>query len=143
MSKPPPPPASAAAKSQVEAFGQAFDAAVSRADSIVVDGGGTPTRVEPSDSEQVFANDLELRGVYTGPYTTVEHAAPNEAHLTAPRLKTLETATVPSSQALGGGPPVHHSAHDSSRGSNSAVMAVLALTVIGLAVAFAMKSGLI
>ena len=144
MSKPPPPPPSAAAKSQVEAFGQAFDAAVSRADNVVVDGDGMPTRVEPSDSEQVYANDLELRGVYTGPYNTVEDAPPSLGHLTAPRLKTLETAAVPGPHVSGASPaPGPAPAPRAAGGSNAAVIGVLALAVIGVGLAFAVKFGVL
>ena len=100
--------------------------------------------MEPSDSEQVFANDLELRGVYTGPYNAVDgvdEVGPNFAHLPAPRLKTMETATVPGPEALGG-PPVHVSPSDSG-GSTKGIIAVLALTVLGLGIAFAIKLGVI
>lgn len=139
MANPPPPPPSNAAKSQVEAFGDAFDAAVSRMDGNVYDGDGVPTKVEPSDSEQVYANDLELRGVYTGPYNQVSDAPPSVGHLTEVKLKTLETAPVPQ-------PAISVSSETPSGSAtsfSSLVKIFLLLAVIGTGVAFALKLGLI
>ena len=142
MSQPPRPSTPGALKSQVEAFGEAFDAAVSRADNIVIDGDGIPTRVDEADSGQVFANDLEMRGVYTGPYNTVSDAPPSIGHLTTPKLQTLETEVVPSPQAMAsaraaadGGPP--------ATSFLTVVKVFLLLAVIGAGVVFALKAGVI
>jgi hypothetical protein len=142
MSQPPRPSTPGALNSQVEAFGQAFDAAVSGAGDVIIDSDGVPTRVDEPDSGQVYANDLELRGVYTGPYNTVSDAPPSLGHLTTPKLQTLETAAVPSPEAMA----MARAAADGTAPATSfaSVLKVfLFLAVIGAAVVFALKSGLI
>jgi hypothetical protein len=86
---------------------------------------------------QVYANDLELRGVYTGPYTQVSDLPPSLGHLSAPELKTLKTQAVPLELAR----PVVAEAPPGNLGG--VIKVLLGLAVVGAGVAFAFKLGLI
>ena len=141
MAKPPPPPPSNAALSKVKAFGEAFDAAVSHIDGSVGDslrdeGAPAPQAHRGDTGGPVYANDLEIRDVYTGPYTHVSELPPSLDHLGAPNLKTLKTAAVRA-------PIQSDSAAVHEGDSSGLIKSVLFLAVVGAACAFAFKLGLI
>lgn len=141
MAKPPPPPPSNAALSEVKAFGEAFEAALSHIDGSVdaspsAQRGAAPQAHSGDVGGPVYANDLEIRDVYTGPYTQVSDLPPSLEHLGAPNLKTLNTVALPGSIQS-------DSARVHTGDSSGLIKIVLLLAVVGAGFAFAFKLGLI
>ena len=142
MGKPPPPPVSKAAVTEVKAFGEAFDAAVSHIDGGV--GASTPSgghQAVLDTAGPVYANDLEMTGVYTGPYNQVnpEHVPPSLAHLSEAelRLKTMaHQALTPAAE-----PPAMAPAQP-AMAMSTLIKAALAIGVLALSLLLASKFGL-